>query len=149
METEESDVEPVKENAQPPEKTGLTPDKIDLAACKTPAKKDDQTASSSDDSKDAEKKSAPTMTMRFVDETVETSKEDTSREENKKEEENMETDDNSKGGGDAFDDMLKGKKADEKNADKNELIKRLAARTAVANSCAQLSADVLGSVVTH
>merc|ERR1712130_389233 len=103
----ESDVEPVKETVQPPEKekTGLTPDKIDLAACKTPAKKDDQKASSSDDSKDSEKKSAPTMTMRFVDETVETSKEDTSREENKKEE-NMETDDDNKGGGDAFDDML-------------------------------------------
>lgn len=119
----ETEVEPVKETSQAPEKpeerTGLTPDKIDLAACKTPPKKDDQTASHSDDSKDAEKKSAPTMTMRFVDETVEASKEDTSRDESKDEEESMETD-NNKGGGDAFDDMLKGKKTDEKSADKKE-----------------------------
>ena len=42
----ETEVEPVKETAHAPEeRTGLTPDKIDLAACKTPAKKDDQTAS--------------------------------------------------------------------------------------------------------
>merc|ERR1712181_166118 len=74
---------PEEEKAQE-EKTGLTPDKISLAACKTPAKKKDDDKTSSDSKEEEEKKSAaPTMTMRFVDETVETSKEDTSRDENK------------------------------------------------------------------
>ena len=122
METEDTQEDEevlAKEATQAPEeadeKTGLTPDKIDLAACKTPAKKDDQTSSHGDDAKDGEKKSAPTMTMRFVDETVETSKEDASREESKDEEENMETENSKQGsGGDAFDDMLKGKNADKK-----------------------------------
>ena len=96
------------------DKTGLTPDKIDLAACRTPAKRDDQSSPEGE-----EKKSAPTMTMRFVDETVETSKEDTSRNESR-DEDNMETD-NHKGEGDAFDDMRKGKKAaEEKSAETKE-----------------------------
>ena len=49
-------------------KTGLTPEKIDLAACKTPAKKTDEGGVSEEN----EGKSVPAMTMRFVDETVNT-----------------------------------------------------------------------------
>merc|ERR1719370_1316948 len=77
METCEDDVESEKkvgDSTDRTDKTGLTPEKIDLAACKTPAKKTDEGGVS----EEKEGKSTPAMTMRFVDETVNTSKDDTS-----------------------------------------------------------------------
>merc|ERR1719430_1025353 len=74
METCEDEVESEKKVGDRTDKTGLTPEKIDLAACKTPAKKTDEGGVS----EEREGKSMPAMTMRFVDETVNTSKDDTS-----------------------------------------------------------------------
>ena len=74
METCEDEVESEKKAGDSADKTGLTPEKIDLAACKTPAKKSDEGGVSGENVATP----LPAMTMRFVDETVNTSKDDTS-----------------------------------------------------------------------
>merc|ERR1719430_372679 len=136
METCEDEVESEKKVGDKTDKTGLTPEKIDLAACKTPAKKTDEGGVL----EEKEGKSTPAMTMRFVDETVNTSKDDTSLNESiddkegdksssnaerstEKVDKAMESTETEKATeGDAFDEMLKGatpeKKGDDNEGDK-------------------------------
>merc|ERR1719474_2589931 len=134
METCEDEVGNEEKVRDRTDKTGLTPEKIDLAACKTPAKKTDEGGVSEEN----EGKSTPAMTMRFVDETVNTSKDDTSLNESidekegdksssyterstekvDKAKESTETEKTTEG--DAFDEMLKGATPEKKGGDDKE-----------------------------
>ena len=131
METCEDEVESEKKVGDRTDKTGLTPEKIDLAACKTPAKKTDEGGVS----EEREGKSMPAMTMRFVDETVNTSKDDTSLNESIDDKEGDKSSPNTKKSteevdkamestetekateGDAFDEMLKSATPEKKTGD--------------------------------